>query len=112
VTVQDLQAHRGLYFGASVALEVVGALGTETAPDAKSAVIASLVVAPAWQRRGIGRRLLTAALAACGPIEVSVSTGARNAPALALYASFGFVEAARRTLGPERIEVVTLRRSA
>jgi ribosomal protein S18 acetylase RimI-like enzyme len=55
-----------------------------------------LVVDPTRFRRGLGRRLLEAAEArAPRPGRVVVSTGAANAPALALYASAGYREIRR-----------------
>ena len=39
---------------------------------------------------------------------LSVSTGAKNHPALALYQQLGFGERRRRRVGPEEIEVVEL----
>lgn len=48
-----------------------------------------LCVHPSWFRRGLARALLTTLLdRADGP--VTVSTGADNAPAVALYTRFGF----------------------
>ena len=45
---------------------------------------ASLVVAPQLQRRGIGRALMAAVLDAHESKGLTVQTGAKNAPALAL----------------------------
>jgi len=42
----------------------------------------------------------------------SVSTGVKNAPALALYKEFGFVAYRYGTIGPEALELVKLRTSA
>ena len=53
-------------------------------------VIARLFVAPAAFRRGIGSALVAQALARADGRRVRVGTGARNAPALALYERFGF----------------------
>ena len=53
-------------------------------------VIARLFVAPACFRRGVGSALVAQALAQAGGRRVRVGTGARNAPALALYERFGF----------------------
>jgi len=63
------------------------------------AEILTLAVAPAVQRQGLARRLMTAAAtraasqgAACLFLEVS----AANAPARALYAACGFTQVGRR----------------
>jgi ribosomal protein S18 acetylase RimI-like enzyme len=69
---------------------VVGVVGLEHGED--EMVIARLFVAPAYFRRGVGSALVAHALAlaqAAGR-SVRVGTGARNAPALALYERFGF----------------------
>ncbi len=106
----DIRASQERFLGAFAGPELVGAvgIGTDTVPGRKT--IASLVVAPRHQRRGIGRLLMAAALRECEGSVVSVSTGARNIPALALYEDLGFIEYERRTVGPEGIEIVMLRR--
>jgi len=53
--------------------------------------IARLFVAPEWFRRGIGSALVGRAIDAAGGRAMVVGTGWTNAPALALYARFGFV---------------------
>lgn len=121
-TVADIQADDARYFGALIDDELVGVVSMEEDGKVKedaevkedwdeaALFIASLVVAPAWQRRGVARQLLARLLADAGNRPVRVTTGAANAPALALYAAFGFVEESRRELGPEALNVVTLRR--
>jgi ribosomal protein S18 acetylase RimI-like enzyme len=79
-------------FGAGEALEVVGYVLAGVASDGRGR-IGELGVAPAHQRRGLGRALLTAAvrsLAAAGAREVQLTVWAGNAPAQALYRSLGF----------------------
>ena len=90
--VDDIVASRECYLGAFDRQQLVGALsmGLDTQPGQLN--IASLVVLPSHQRRGVGRRLMAAVLEGCAGTVVTVSTGADNAPALALYQSFGFVE--------------------
>ena len=66
----------------------MGVVGLEHGED--EMVIARLFVAPACFRRGVGSALVAHALAQAGGRRVRVGTGARNAPALALYARFGF----------------------
>ena len=67
---------------------LVGAVGLEHGED--EMVIARLFVAPAFFRRGVGTALVAHALARADGRRVRVGTGARNAPALALYERFGF----------------------
>ena len=55
--------------------------------------IQSLAVVPAWQRRGLGRRMLhhyAACARAEGASRVQLEVRRSNAPARALYAGFGF----------------------
>jgi hypothetical protein len=40
--------------------------------------------------------------------KISVSTGAKNTPALALYKQLGFVEFSRKLVGIEQLEVIEL----
>ncbi len=59
----------------------------------------SIAVAPAWQRRGIGRRLLASwgALATGrGATRLFLEVATDNAPAIAMYAARGFREINRR----------------
>lgn len=61
----------------------------------KSAVIQEASVAPAHQDAGIGRALLTEAVARIkrqDVAEISISTGFENERAMHLYRSLGFVE--------------------
>ena len=55
----------------------------------------SIGVEAAWRGQGVGRALLVALVArarAEGHAALSLSVDARNAPALALYRSMGFVD--------------------
>jgi len=107
-SIANLQSSSERFLGAIEDGAIVGALSTEMNEEAQSMNIVSLVVSPHCHRRGIGRSLVGAALAECGNAIVSVSTGAENGPALALYAEFGFVEHRRSLVGPENIELVKL----
>lgn len=112
-TVADVRAAPERFLGALDGERIVAALGLlpEGEPGAAAASdITSLVVLPEWQRRGLGRRLVEAALAACAGGAITVSTGVANAPARALYAGLGFVEVRRRVVGAEPIEIVELLR--
>ncbi len=59
----------------------------------EEAHISTLAVDPGYRRRGIGRQLLQAALdraTAAGAQAVTLEVRVSNAPAIALYRSFGF----------------------
>jgi ribosomal protein S18 acetylase RimI-like enzyme len=84
------------------------AVGLEREGDALR--IARLAVAPSAQRRGLGRAAVALAIARAGARAVVVSTGAANAPALALYEGAGFVRFAERTV-PGGVRVVDLHRA-
>jgi ribosomal-protein-alanine N-acetyltransferase len=63
------------------------------------AELESIVVAPAFQRRGVARRLfgaLATELATAHAKEIVLETRASNQPALGLYRRLGFVETGRR----------------
>jgi ribosomal protein S18 acetylase RimI-like enzyme len=81
-------------------------------PDEKDSciTIASLVVSPAHQRGGIARMLVSATVAQHPGVELTVQTGAGNAPALALYERFGFRECRRWRVGDPPLELVKLKR--
>ena len=86
---------------------LVGVVGLEHGED--EMVIARLFVAPAFFRRGVGSALVAQALAQAGGRRVRVGTGARNAPALALYARFGFRRLDEGSPTPSRGYVELLR---
>jgi len=106
----DVRSCAERFLGAFLGDGLVGAVSIGLEREPQQLNIASLVVAPTYQRRGIGRLLLAAALNECRGSVVTVSTGANNAPALALYAGFGFVECDRRTVGPQALPLVKLLR--
>jgi ribosomal protein S18 acetylase RimI-like enzyme len=72
--------------------------------------IARLMVAPAAQRRGLGRAAVAVAIERAEGSAVVVSTGAANAPALALYEGAGFTRAGERDV-PGGVRLVDLRRA-
>jgi GNAT superfamily N-acetyltransferase len=67
---------------------LLGVVGLEHSDD--ELLIARLFVAPPAFRRGVGTALVEHAVAQAGGRRVRVGTGARNAPALALYERLGF----------------------
>jgi len=111
-TPAGIQALDERFFGAFDGEALVGAVSLESGPAPDGINIASLVVTPVHQKRGIAHQLMTKALAECGDRAVTVSTGADNLPVLKLYARFRFTEFSRHNLGPEQIEIVSLQRPA
>jgi ribosomal protein S18 acetylase RimI-like enzyme len=83
--------------GAFEGSQLVGIVGVQRERPAKlahKAVIWGMYVSPESRRRGIGRRLVRAALqrafAMDGVLQVNLSVNAANAPAIALYRQAGF----------------------
>ncbi len=109
-TQASIRSRQERFLGAFLGKVLVGTLSLEAGDQSNEINIASLVVAPERQRRGIAWRLVARALRDCESRAVTVSTAARNATALRLYTAYGFVEHSRRLVGPEPIEVVKLRR--
>lgn len=95
--------HRRRYVVARVGGTVVGHAGMIVAVD--EAHVTTVAVDPAWQRRGIGARLvldLLLAARARGLVGVTLEVRAGNAAAQALYRRFGFeAEGRRRGYYPE-----------
>lgn len=83
------------WLGAFIGDDLAGGLGF--VDEEKSRLIDRLFVAPVHARRGIGRALVTAAIA---PPLVTVSTGTANHPAVALYKSLGFERQDDREIAP------------
>lgn len=109
-SVEDIAGGHERFTAAFVGDELAGAIGIEPDPEALGLTIASLVVAPPFQRRGIARALMAQLLAEHGHGVLTVQTGARNAPALALYTACGFGELRRWFAGREPLELVKLLR--
>lgn len=109
-TAQDIWNTEAVFLGAFLSGKLVGALGIENTESPGLLNIESLIVSPFQQRQGIGSRLLAAALELYAGKDMEVSTSSKNDPALSLYARFGFVEYHRRRIGPEAIEIVSLRK--
>jgi GNAT superfamily N-acetyltransferase len=87
--------------------ELLGAVGLEHA--AEELVVARLFVAPSALRRGVGTALVRHALAQADGRRVRVGTGARNAPALALYERLGFRRARESEPSPGVVYVELVR---
>ena len=111
-TPEDIQTSGDFFLGALDGNTLLGCVGLGPDDEPGQISIASLVVHPAHQRQGVARALLAEALRRGAGLALSVTTGAKNLPALALYRGLGFVEYRHGTLGPGAIEVVKLRRAA
>jgi ribosomal protein S18 acetylase RimI-like enzyme len=111
-TVDEVRTSGEKFLAAFIEDEMVGAVGVCPDREGMGVNIASLVVAPQFQRRGIGKRLLATILAERGGGELTVQTGAKNLPALSLYAQAGFVELRRWLVDHGPLELVKLRRPA
>ncbi|MEO8806027.1 MAG: GNAT family N-acetyltransferase [Burkholderiaceae bacterium] len=109
---EDLQQGNAFFLGALRGEALLACLSLVPDDDEPGQIgIGALVVHPDQQRQGLARRLVVEALRRCAGQVVSVTTGALNTPALALYRGLGFVEYRRGTLGAEALEVVKLRRA-
>lgn len=111
-TLEQLRAGSDSWLGVRRDAALAGAIAIEPGDTPGSLHIAALVVAPEHQRFGLGRRLVEAVIERAGLGSLTVSTGAANKPALALYAALGFVEERRSTVGFEALPVIRLRRSS
>jgi ribosomal protein S18 acetylase RimI-like enzyme len=92
-SVEELRASSEEFVGIYVDDDLVGVLAYEATSDLLD--ISRLVVAPSAFRRGLGEQLVRWALDAVPRPRSVVSTGSKNAPALALYAKLGFTEVDR-----------------
>jgi ribosomal protein S18 acetylase RimI-like enzyme len=109
--VSDVQASSDFFLGAFVEGELLAAIGIGPDDEPDQLCINSLVVHPKAQRQGMGRLLVATALQRGAGEVFAVATAALNAPALALYRAFGFVEYRWGEIGAERLGLVKLRRS-
>ena len=98
------------HLGAFVDGVLAGVLAIGRDDEPAQLAISLLAVHPLQQRRGIARRLVAEALQRSDGIALAVSTGADNAPALALYGAMGFEPYRRGALGPEALPMLKLRR--
>lgn len=83
-TAPQIQTDNGTYFGIYSKSELVGCLHMEKCN------ISSLVVSPAYHRRGLARELIKWVLSNTSASEITVSTAKGNLPANALYSNLGF----------------------
>lgn len=111
-SAEDIQSSVAFYLGAFEGDSLVGAASIAPDDEPGQIAIAMLCVAPACQRRGIGRSLVVEALRRGETMAFAVSAAADNTAALALYRGLGFVAYRRGTLGIDRLAMVKLRRDA
>lgn len=98
-SMADLQASGEQFLGAWRGDELAGVLSVKHDETPGRRCIALLVVHPHHQRLGVARRLMAALLQREPQQPHVVSTGARNTPALTLYARCGFQLHRQGTLG-------------
>jgi ribosomal protein S18 acetylase RimI-like enzyme len=110
-TVEDVRSSAETFFAAWVGGRLVGSVSVEPDPEVDAVCVASLTVAPEFQRRGIAMALMIEVLKRYGEGPITVETGAANTPVLRLYDRLGFVEIRRWVVGPENLELVKLCRS-
>ena len=111
-TVEDVRDTDEVFLAAFIGDRLVGSASAWPDPEGMGTNIASLVVAPQFQRQGIGAALLASVLAAHDSGDITVQTGVKNVPALSLYACAGFLELRRWFVGREPLELVKLLRTA
>ena len=109
-TTEELQRSTDMHLGALLGDELLGAISVGPDDEPRQLCITLLVVHPAHQRQGVGRALLAEVLRLGAGQVFTVSTGAANTPALALYEQFGFVAYRQGRMGPHALQMVKLRR--
>ena len=114
-TAIDVAASDDFHLGAWLSGTLAGVLALGRDDDPDQLCIGTLVVHPQYQRRGVARALMLALLQRTTGMQLAVATGQANAPALALYAAFGFVAYRHGAAGSpdgQQIPLVKLRRLA
>ncbi len=111
-TVADIEGSEDFYLGAVRDEDLVGVLSIGPDDEPSNLCISSLVVHPRAQRQGVGTLLLGEALARGPGMAFVVSAATGNAPALALYAKFGFAPYRRGVIGADSLPLAKLRRAA
>jgi ribosomal protein S18 acetylase RimI-like enzyme len=106
-TTADVQISSDTFYGAFRGEELLGVISLEQ-QSTDEVVISSLTVVPSFQRAGVGRALVVTLARETVCRTISVCTGAKNYPALALYGRLGFVEQRHKLEGHEGIEIVEL----
>jgi ribosomal protein S18 acetylase RimI-like enzyme len=106
-TVQDLMGSALTVLAAVESDALVGLLGYTLSDGVVD--VDRIAVDPGRFRRGHARRLLDALHERHPACDVVVSTGADNAPAIALYESLGYLRVGQRTVA-DTLAVVDFRR--
>jgi len=106
-TLAELVAVDEIFLGARIDRALAGAISWKVVDATLD--VHRLIVSPASQRNGLGRRLLRSVLDAHAELPAIVQTGADNHPARALYASEGFAVVDEIEPAPG-LRVVRLRR--
>jgi ribosomal protein S18 acetylase RimI-like enzyme len=106
-TITDLQNSDETFVGCWIDEQLVGVLSYEQTDEGIH--IDRLVVHPDTFRRGIGRALLQWLETAVSPARITVSTAAKNQPAIQLYQAQGYTIVQSSTL-PDGLELVLLRK--
>ena len=109
-TVDDIRTSPEVFLGAYGGEQLIGSISVQPEHESRGQTISSLVVAAPYRRRGIAKQLLAEVMRLHPADVLTVQTGARNEPALTLYAQAGFVEYRRWRVGLEGFELVKLRR--
>ncbi len=105
-TTADIIESDALFLGISLA-SVLAAVAEIEHPAPAHVHIGSLVVLPSHFRRGLATALIRHIIATHLPDNITVSTGALNAPALQLYTAHAFREHQRFTTH-DGIPMITL----
>lgn len=100
-TAETLMVCNEIFAGFKLEGTLAGFISYE-AVGAEVLNLCRMVVHPDYFRKGIARSLLAYVLEGAGMHKkVTVSTGANNEPAKALYRSFGFIDAGEIEIAPE-----------
>lgn len=111
-SVDEIMNSAEFYLGAHGHGELLGVLTVGPDAEAGQVALTALVVSPKHQRRGVGSALVQQALDRGPGLVFSVTAGANNLPAMALYKSLGFVEYRWGHMGEAQLPMVKLRRQA
>ena len=107
-TVERIRTSPTRFFGAAPAGRLAGVAEVDMS-NPRGPNLDALVVHPEGFRTGLGSALVRHVIGQFGAAPLTVSTGERNAPAIALYEKLGFA-IERRWRTPDGIPMVTLLR--